>query len=527
MRRGTDRLLASLIVATCAYAAEAGASIAGVCAYGAGRYEEAAIRLEADGFERDDRARYFHARALEQLGLEGRAAADLERLAEAGAEPWRALSRRALAHARLAEGAWERVGSIAAAGPFPGDPELQYLAGLAASALGRWDDARASFDRVPQAHPAYAFARFAAGQAAAASGDLDGALREFAEVIAHAPSDTTASHTRLRPHEALESSRGDLEPFSLSFRDVDPEVSLRDQAHVLRGKIFYLRREKDRAREEFAAVEGPGEAALEAVRGLALIGALDAATRLRGARRRPLEEAAMWSADALAAERSGDLAREWRARAALQGIASLRLRTLDHLERDHTASAGLARDLAVFAARLAEARAEQRWIEERESLDTSCSFERTESVADLGFRPRDPVFHPLWRLVRRDHALSEQADLAGAVLRLQVDLMPGAPVPRDWGADLDRRLDALRGFRLDDLERRAGLERGETASAEPRQKRVRALLEALSTRLERLIPPVVRVERAIFERIEADDARAYARLYAAARGDTVHDGAPR
>lgn len=438
----------------------------GICDYGAGHYEEAAVELRAAfaaEHGRSARLGYFLARSLAELGLRSRAAALLEAVAERRDDRvWRPLARRELARLRFEARDREALLAMSEAPGAAADPEIAYLAGLAAAELDDWRRARELLAAVPAASPLFVHARYLRAQSAAAAGDLEGALVDLNETVRAAPARISVAPKRLRVRELFEPAEGDLGPFALSFRDVDPAVDIRDRAQVLRGKILYLQGRLGEAREAFAAVEGGGAVALEAMRGLAVAGDPEVAARVPFAPKRPLDRAAVLAARALAAERAGDVAAEWLARDEIDAISRQRLDALDRLAADDRTGADLLHDLAVFEARIGEARAERRWREERERLETTCSFERSASAGDVAFRPGDPLFYALWTESRSSAWLRDLVAIAADALRLARDLRSTGDASTGWtrivGAqrDLSAR-SRLRVLRASDLEERLAL----------------------------------------------------------------------
>ena len=434
MRRRFPALLLALVVLACPPRIASGEDspqglVAGLAAYFAGRFDQAAVALkrslDARPGDASGTATYFLARSFQELGLRALALHYLGR-AE-GFERWRLPARRELARLYLEVHEHAAVLDVVRRGGEDElrDGEIAYLGGVAAAALGRWEKADRLLSRVGPDDPGHGYALYVRAQSHAARERFDEALADLGALV-----------------------------------DDPADPALRDQARVLRGKILYLSGRPADARREFAAVRSEGALGYEALRGLLLAGAEAAeAERAKISEARPGDLAAMLTVRAVAAEERDDVASATAIREQLRALIAERL---DALRRASAAGAGsgvLEEELGRFAGLLRLRRWARRWEEERESLGDELSGEIPSRApeTDARFEPRTPLFYEAWTQARANPWLRGSIELLARSRAFLADLerVPGpTPFWKLWGAETGRRLAlGLAAIRLSDLER--------------------------------------------------------------------------
>ena len=456
--RGTLVLavVASLCAATPVVAADA--EIDGLQAFVAGRFDEAAVGLKQSIRDRaaadpketapvrvSGQTAYFLGRSFQELGLRGLALHYLGQAELYGTPSWRLLARRELTQLYFEATDYAAVMKVIdRMSGEPPDPEIHYFAGLAAAGLRAWPQSIEMLGRVDPSSGYYPYARYARAQTLAASGDLRGALADLDEVIARAKTQAAASRTLLT---------------LFSSPNARP-VALLAQARVLRGKILFVDGEDKEARAAFAEVDGGGRAGLEAVRGLLLTGGgVESAARVEVSPSRPIDQGALLSVRALAAEESGDIDGARRVRAQLQELAKQRLAALDRVENDAGAETVLEHDLSEFWQRLRRERWRLRWEQEEPSLSKEASGVGSPAKGSTDpFVAKDGLFYGVWDQARRNAWLSGLVELRASadILSRDIDDAPRrGSIWKFWKRDEIRRLaDALLVIRVANLRSR-------------------------------------------------------------------------
>jgi hypothetical protein len=186
---------------------------------------------------------------------------------------------------------------------------------------------------------------------------------------------------------------------------------------------------------------------------------VDSASRVEVSPSRPVDQGALLSVRALAAEESGDFDSARRIRSEVRELATQRLDALDRLFTDPAAENVLERDLAEFWQRLRRERWRLRWEQEQPSLSKEASgLGSPSAVSDGPFVAKDGIFYGVWDQARTNAWLSGLIELraSGETLARDIETAPRrGSIWKFWKRDEIRRLaDALLVIRVANLRQR-------------------------------------------------------------------------